>query len=123
MVTEGQLARSSYAFAMLSRIYWLCATLAGVYCVVASSAAAYLSTQKNDEQAVLGLTTSVAVLSFLGRLYDPSENSAVCRSIARELDKLRSDLAHARLSEDQVSRRIAKLQRRVPVGSCVFLRS
>lgn len=123
MITEARLARSSYAFAMLSRVYWLCATIAGAYAVVASSVAAYLSTQKNQESVVLGLTSSVAVLSFLGRLYDPSENAAVCRGIARELDKLKSDLAHSRLTEEQVSRRIASLQRRVPIGSCVFLRA
>lgn len=123
MTLSAKLSRQSYAFAMLSRFYWACAAIAGSYTVVASSIVAYLSQQKGYEQTVLGLSASVAVLAFLGRLYDPSENAAVCRGIARELDGLKNDLVHARRTEEAISRRIAKIQRRVPIGSCVFLRS
>lgn len=122
MTLSARLSRQSYSFAMLSRLYWLAASFGGLFCVVASSLCAYFTSIDAHPQAVVGLSCAVAAIGFLGRLYDPSESAATSRAIARELDRLRSDFAHGRLSEEQVARRVQKIQRRVPVGSCVFLR-
>lgn len=119
------LRRRSYAFWVLSRVYWALSTLFAVGVVACSATAAVLTTQPNVEQyqsTILALSISSAILTSIKNVTGFAENSASCRDISRSLDTLANDYAKGRVTDAQTEKRIMAIRRRVPLGTCLFLR-
>lgn len=124
-MTPAELARRSYAFWIISRVYWAVNALFAATIVSCSATAAVLSTQPPDEldqKSILALSIVSAVVTSIKAASGFAENSQACRDVSRSLDALANDLRKGRLTELQMEKRLIAIRRRVPLGTCVFLR-
>lgn len=124
-MTAAELSRRAYAFWIISRFYWLVNALFAATIVSCSATAAVLSTQPPDEldqKSILALSIVSAVVTSIKTASGFAENSQACRDVSRSLDALANDLRKGRLTELQTEKRLIAIRRRVPLGTCVFLR-
>lgn len=121
----SNLRDKSFIFWLLSRFYWALSSLFVVSIIVCNAVAAGMAASpdfSSHQQSVLILSVISAILVGVKNVAGFAENSAVCRDISRSLDSLAQDYKKGRLNDDQVEKRIVSIRRRVPIGSCVFLR-
>lgn len=119
------LRRRSYIFWLLSRFYWLISSIFVTVIITCSAVAAVLTTQPDItiyQQPLLALSIVSAVLTGIKNATGFAENSATCRDISRSLDALANDYAKGRLTDAQTEKKILTIRRRVPLGTCMFLR-
>jgi len=124
-MTPAELSRRSYAFWIISRVYWAVNALFAATIVSCSASAAVLSTQPPEEmeqKSILALSIVSAVVTSIKAASGFAENSQACRDVSRSLDALANDLRKGRLTELQTEKRLIAIRRRVPLGTCVFLR-
>lgn len=124
-MTPAELSRRSYAFWIISRVYWAVNALFAATIVSCSATAAVLSTQPPDDldqKSILALSIVSAVVTSIKAASGFAENSQACRDVSRSLDALANDLRKGRLTELQTEKRLIAIRRRVPLGTCVFLR-
>lgn len=124
-MTAAELSRRSYAFWIISRVYWAVNALFAATIVSCSATAAVLSTQPPDDldqKSILALSIVSAVVTSIKAASGFAENSQACRDVSRSLDALANDLRKGRLTELQTEKRLIAIRRRVPLGTCVFLR-
>lgn len=125
MTSPAELSRRAYAFWIVSRVYWVVDTVLAATIVSCSAAAAVLSTQPVTElqqKSVLALSITSAVITSIKSASGLAENSQACRDVSRSLDTLAHDLRKSRLTELQCEKRLISIRRRVPLGTCLFLR-
>lgn len=117
------LSRKSYWFFMFSRIYWLMDTfLTLIVLACNTTSAAILTSGSSNEEALLALAIVGAIVVGFKGLMGFGESSQVCRGVSRDLDTLANDLRKGRIDDAKVDKRIERLKRRLPAGSCVILR-
>lgn len=124
-MNANSLRRRSYAFWIVSRFYWCVSMVCSITVVACGAVTAVLTTQPNIDQyqkTILALSVTGAVLTSLQSVTGFPENSATCRDISRSLDTLANDFSKGRVDELQTERRLLKIRRRVPIGTCLFLR-
>lgn len=126
-MTSSELARRAYAFWIISRAYWLVNAVFAVTIVSCSATAAVLSAQSQalsdvDQKSILALSIVSAVVTSIKAASGFAENSQACRDVSRSLDALANDLRKGRLTELQCEKRLINIRRRVPLGTCLFLR-
>lgn len=125
-MTPAELSRRSYAFWIISRFYWAVNALFAATIVSCSASAAVLSTSQSvtstDQKSILALSIVSAVVTSIKAASGFAENSQACRDVSRSLDALANDLRKGRLTELQTEKRLVAIRRRVPLGTCVFLR-
>lgn len=124
-MTVAELSRRAYAFWIISRFYWLVNAAFAAVIVSCSATAAVLSTQpanELDSKSILALSITSAVVTSIKAASGFAENSQACRDVSRSLDALANDLRKGRLTELQCEKRLIAIRRRVPLGTCMFLR-
>lgn len=114
-------------FFLISRLYSMAASLAGVLSLTLTCIAAGLATpagqQLNDADVViLACSVTAAVLQGVSHTLGLAEAAERCRGISRDLNRLDKDVRAGRLSDEQRDRKYAAIQRRVPIGTCMWLR-
>lgn len=122
------LSRKSYWFFMFSRIYWLMDTFLTLIVLACNTTSAAILTSGStnelarSEEALLALAIVGAIVVGFKGLMGFGESSQVCRGVSRDLDTLSNDLRKGRIDDAKVDKRIERLKRRLPAGSCVILR-
>lgn len=117
------LSRKSYWFFMFSRIYWLLDIVLTLVVLGCNTTSAALLTSGSDyQQAVLSLSIVAAIVVGFKGLMAFGESSQICRGVSRELDTMANDLKKGRIDDEKVDKKLERLKRRLPVGSCVVLR-
>ena len=71
---------------------------------------------------ILAFSITAAVLQTLNHTLGLAESAERCRSISRDLNRLDKDVRAGRVSDEQRDRKYSSIQRRVPVGTCMWLR-
>lgn len=118
------LKAKAYWFFMFSRLYWALDTILTLCTLGCNTASAALLTSDPDrffETALALSIVSAIVVGFKG-LMAFGESSQVCRGVARDLDTIHNDQVKGRIDASKVDKRIERLKRRLPAGSCVVLR-
>lgn len=124
-MSASELSRRAYAFWIISRFYWCLNALFAVTIIASSATAAVLVTQPDIEQyqkSILALSVVSAVATGIKNASGFAENSQACRDVSRSLDVLANDLRKGRLNDLQTEKRLTQIRRRVPLGTCMFLR-
>lgn len=114
-------------FFLISRLYSMSATLAGVLSLTLTCVAAGLATpagqQLSDaDTVILACSVTAAVLQGVSHTLGLAEAAERCRSISRDLNRLDKDVRAGRLTDEQRDRKYSAIQRRVPIGTCMWLR-
>lgn len=119
------LKAKAYWFFMFSRVYWTLDTILSLCILGCNTASAAMLTSSDPsrflETALALSIVSAIVVGFKG-LMAFGESSQVCRGVARDLDTIRNDHLKGRIDDSKVDKRIERLKRRLPTGSCVILR-
>lgn len=124
-MTANELSKRAYAFWIISRGYWLINAVFALIVITCSATAAVLVTQPDVEKyqkSILALTVTSAVATGIKNASGFAENSQACRDVSRSLDTLANDLRKGRLTDLQTEKRLISIRRRVPLGTCMFLR-
>lgn len=124
-MSSSDLSKRAYAFWIISRVYWLINALFALVVISCSGTAAALVTQSDVEKyqkSILALTITSAVATGIKNASGFAENSQACRDVSRSLDALANDLRKGRLTDLQTEKRLISIRRRVPLGTCMFLR-
>ena len=118
------LKAKAYWFFMFSRLYWALDTLLTLCALSCNTASAALLTSDPDRffETALALSISSAIVVGFKGLMAWGEASQICRGVARDLDTIANDLRKGRIDDSKVDKRIERLKRRLPVGTCVALR-
>lgn len=110
---------------MLSRLYFAIDALFTLSILTCTTVAAGLSSTVNFEDyqnAILILSICSVILTGVKALFAFAESSQICRDVSRELDTMSNDLAKGRLNDSKVDKKITRLKKRLPAGSCLVLR-
>lgn len=114
-------------FFLISRFYSIGATTATVLSLTLTCIAAGLATPAGQElkdanTLVLAFSVSAAVLQGINHTLGLAESAERCRTISRDLNRLDKDVTAGRLTDEQRDRKFSAIQRRVPIGTCMWLR-
>lgn len=114
-------------FFLISRLYSIGNTIATILSLTLTCVAAGLATPAGQElkdanTIILAFSVSAAVLQGINHTLGLAESAERCRSISRDLNRLEKDVATGRVTDEQRDRKYAAIQRRVPVGTCMWLR-
>jgi len=114
-------------FFLISRLYSLGASCAAITSLTLTCAAAGLATPAGQELTaantiILAFSVTAAVLQGVSHTLGLPEAAERCRGISRDLNRLDKDVQAGRLTDEQRDRKYAAIQRRVPVGTCMWLR-
>lgn len=114
-------------FFFISRVYSTAATASSIVALTLSCVAAGLATPAGQDlhdanAMILAFSITAAVLQTLNHTLGLAESAERCRSISRDLNRLDKDVRAGRVSDEQRDRKYSSIQRRVPVGTCMWLR-
>jgi len=114
-------------FFLISRLYSIGSTIATVLSLTLTCVSAGLATPAGQELTdantiILAFSVSAAVLQGINHTLGLAESAERCRNISRDLNRLEKDVTAGRLTDEQRDRKYSAIQRRVPIGTCMWLR-
>lgn len=126
-MTPTDLSRRAYVFWLISRVYWVINALLAVSSVSCSATAAALSAQNTTmtlerQKTILALSIVSAVITSIKVAGGFAASSQACRDVSRSLDTLANDLRKGNINELKCEKRFINIRKRVPLGTCMFLR-
>lgn len=116
-------------FFLISRIYSVADTVITVSAIILSCIAGGLSAQLSDDharqervQTITICAICAAILQAISKTFSLASSAERCRTISRDLNRLDKDFTNGTITAEKRDSRYASIQKRVPVGTCMWLR-
>jgi len=115
-------------FFLISRIYSIADTVLTIAAIILSCVAGGLSAQLDSDKSKERIQTiticaiTAAILQAISKTFSLATSAERCRTISRDLNRLDKEYSSGSITEAKRDQRYASIQKRVPVGTCMWLR-
>lgn len=117
------LKRAAFRFFCISRLYSIAATILILTSIALNCVATFMAVAGKNENVGIAVCSAVsAALLALNEAFQPAQANERCRTISRDLNRLMKDYERGNISEEKKNSRYARIQAKVPIGTCIWLR-
>lgn len=119
------LRSGAYRFFLISRVYSVAETILVISAIVLSCVAGGLSaieSNNKNKETIAACAITAAIVQTIVKTFNLASNAERCRVISRDLNRLDKEFTSGVIDVAKRDRRYAAIQKRVPIGTCMWLR-